>query len=153
MDIDAIIAEANVSVEAQTEPKTEVKADATEEQTETTEVATEPQAEGKTEEKAEVLFPKKAVNAISYRDKKIGKQAERIRALTQEVEALRAKAPKEEDFEGKPYGDLLKAEAEHAAETKFKTEKLKEIESEDAEEKSAWEAERKQNFSTKLNES
>jgi hypothetical protein len=149
MDVDAIIAEASASATAQDQPKTDAVAEAP---VETTETTAEPQADTKPEVKTEEAFPRKAVNAISYRDKKIGRLTEQKSALEKEVAELRAKAPKEADFEGKPYGDYLKAEAKHAAAEENKTARLTEIDQEAANEKAEWEAERKQNFTSKFNE-
>lgn len=79
-------------------------------------------AEGSTDE---VVFPKKAVNAISRRDKIIAKERAEKAALLAEVERYRSQlqatpqnnpqptndAPKEDDFEN--YADYLKADILH----------------------------------------
>jgi hypothetical protein len=135
MDIDAIIDAAPAAPQAQAQPENTPETDAT------TEVNSEP-AEPKAPEAKEDAFPKKAVNAISRRDKKIGKQAEQIRRLNEELTALRSKAPKESDFEGRPYGDLLKAEAKHAAAEESTERELKRVESEDKAAREEWKQER-----------
>ena len=76
--------------------------------------------------KAEVdEFPKKAVNAINYRDQKISKrdkeigslraessyQQKEIEKLNSEIAKLRTTAPKPEDF--KEWGELNRAQTEH----------------------------------------
>lgn len=146
MDVDAIIAEATAPVAAQTQP--EIKAgDAPAEAPEVTEPTPEATPEEKPEAK-EDSFPKKAVNAISRRDKKIGKQAEQIRALNAELSKLRTQAPKEApkeaDFEGKPYGEYLKAEAKHAAAEEITERETKRIESDLEATKIAYKEERGQ---------
>jgi hypothetical protein len=106
------IAEAPVKVEPpKEEPKEPVEAESNEE-AETSESPPE-----------EVVFPKKAVNAISRRDKIIAKERAEKAALAAELEQYRSQiqakppqnnqgnangAPKEDDFDN--YGDFLKAE-------------------------------------------
>lgn len=77
----------------------------------------------KTEE--EVAFPKKAVNAISRRDKKIGELRAREQQLRAELEKFQSQAqqkndqpkksdgPQEDEFDN--YGDFLKAVARYEA--------------------------------------
>lgn len=138
MDIDAIIAEAaKPEVEAQVQPKDAVSETESKQESE----VAEPKADDKPI-KVDEPFPKKAVNAISYRDKKIGRQAEQIRSLKEELESLRGKAPKEADFEGKPYGDYLKAEAKHAAAEESTEREVKRIESRLKSEEAAYKEER-----------
>ena len=141
MDIDAIIAESTVPAPAQTE----TKADAITETTETE--ITEPQADD--EVKADDPFPKKAVNALSRRDKQIGKLRAEKQHMQEELEVLRQKAapkavsndsPKEGDFE--TYGDYLRAEARYAAKQEFNDSKVKDTEKQSATKHQEWEAER-----------
>lgn len=120
MDIDAVIAEA-VASEPKDEPKVEV---ATEEVTQEVPEELPSEEEGEKKVKPEdVEFNKKALNAISYRDKKIGKLQAQLAYEREQTAALKARqappAPKEEDFEGKPYEDLLTAKAEHAADMRM----------------------------------
>lgn len=69
-----------------------------------------------------VVFPKKAVNAISRRDKKIGKQQAQIEQLKQRLQEIEksatvkqtaSPAPNENDYAS--YGEYLAALATHAA--------------------------------------
>jgi hypothetical protein len=127
MDIDAIIADATASAEP-AQPKTET-ADAKPEVTEAdVQDDTKPEASEDSDKPVEDSFPKKAVNALSRRDKKIGQLRERERQLLQELESLKKQtpatkqeakesAPKEEDFE--TYGEYLDARAAYAAEKKY----------------------------------
>lgn len=118
--IDSVIAEATAQTEAPAtpdKPEPEVEAPAEDSQT-------DDKSEGSSDE---VMFPKKAVNAISRRDKKIGKLQAELAALraaqaqpaqqAPQVQAQQSKqsntdnAPREEDFES--YGDYLKASMRH----------------------------------------
>lgn len=111
--IDQVIAE-SASAPTADQPETTSK---TEE--ETTAPETEPQEPVK-EKEEDVPFPKKAVNAISYRDKKIGKLQAELAALKAEKEALQAPKqstenkpksdgpPSEEDYDN--YGEFMKAQ-------------------------------------------
>lgn len=155
MTIDSIIAEAFPPATAQ--PQADAAKPVDVKEAETTEAAKEEPVEESGEstqppKSEEVAFPKKAVNAISYRDKKIGRlQAERDH-MRQELEQLRQKPasaetkadgePKEADYEGKPYGEYLKAVARYEAAQHFKENKAKEIEQRTQSEAQEWEAER-----------
>jgi len=94
------------------------------------EVATEETTPTETTESDDVMFPKKAVNAISRRDKQIGKLHAERAALKAELNKYReqqtqsaAQPLREESFDGN-YGEYLKAQAkqeyqqEQAARTK-----------------------------------
>ena len=81
--------------------------------------ATEELTTDEPKESDDVVFPKKAINALSRRDKQIGKlQAERA-ALQAELQTYREKAitaqnqdaPNEDSFDN--YGDYIKAVARH----------------------------------------
>jgi hypothetical protein len=91
MDIDAVIAEATL---AEAQPTAEVKTEAPKDAEVNTEVveqveSDEAQPTEETEAKAEELFPKKAVNALSKRDKKIGKlSAEKQQLLSEKQQLL-----------------------------------------------------------------
>ncbi len=145
MDIDAVIAEA-VTPAVAAQPQ----ADATTTPPEAPEADTPlPEA---MEKSAEEMFPKKAVNAISRRDKKIGKQAAEIQQLREENERLKQTAtptpkkedgpPKEEDFEGKSYGEYLRAVARYEATQIHKETQTKDTESKELTEAQKWERER-----------
>ena len=157
MDTDAIIAEANLPADAQSQPETTtaVTEDATKETPVTEEVnpeteAQEPgteEAESKTDEE---LFPKKAVNALSRRDKKIGKLQAEKQALMQEIEALRKGASKpeikesteikEEDFA--TYGEYLKAVAREEAKQEYQKAQKEQQELKQKGEAESWRTER-----------
>lgn len=121
--IDTAIAEAVAASDAQ-EAKVEATSsepvEAKEEATETKETTTEESAEESTEnDEVEQLRieNKKVKNANSRKEKVITKlgskldQANRIIAELQQK--LAAPAPREEDFEGKPYGEYLEAVTDH----------------------------------------
>lgn len=145
MDIDAIIA-AGVSAPAE---NAQPRADAAEEATtETPEgESTEPEAGN---EPKEEMFPKKAVNALSRRDKKIGKQAAELAQLRHELEALRKAQPSESqaketepqeaDFE--TYGQYLKAIARYEAKNLVSETKKEDSEQKAQSAEKEWEAER-----------
>lgn len=143
-EFDAIIAE---GLSAPAETKTE---EAAPEETVTEVEITEPQASEETEEKEE-MFPKKAVNALSRRDKQIGKLKAEKQQMHQELEELRQKAtpkaevkddsPKEEDFE--TYGEYLRAEARFAAKQELRETQTKQTESKAKLEADEWEEDRR----------
>jgi len=110
MDYDAVIAEGFKPADAQPQPvaKEEVETPITE--TEAPEGSTEPQASDTPREEA---FPRKAVNAISYRDRKIGKLQAELAQLKSVQNTPQKPAPEEADFEGKPYGEYLKEVVKH----------------------------------------
>ena len=105
---DAPIAEVEVATAETTEPDTEAAPDA-------------PKVED------DVPFPKKAVNALSRRDRQIGKQRAELQQLHAELEKYRSQAqpqeqsnsrlpsdyPNEDNFDN--YGDFLKAVARYEA--------------------------------------
>lgn len=123
--INQVIQEAKASAQPIEESKQPAQAaQATEEVTTTDESTTEAKeavdakeaTDGK--EPDDVVFPKKAINALSRRDKQIGKLQAQLAAERAELQALREKAnqsakpqnlPKEDDFDN--YGDYLKAVA------------------------------------------
>lgn len=119
--------------------------------------ATAPETEGEATEPAKAegdeQFPRKAVNAISKRDKQIGKLRAEREALKREVEALRSRAtdttkvPKEDDFN--QYTDYLKAQARHEAQQAVTENVLESKESQlkslDVQERTTWEDERVNN--------
>ncbi len=125
MDIDAIIAEANASSPAQ-EPSNQQDAS---KETENTEVELNSQQEHleDTEVKKEEIFPKKAVNALSRKDKHIKKlkaEIQQLRSETQNIQSLQKsksdEMPKEEDFANKTYGEYLDALTDWKIEQKLK---------------------------------
>jgi hypothetical protein len=87
------------------------------------EVNEQPEVSEEAEEKApeeaeEITFPKKAINAIERRDKKITKYKSELAELRRELDGLKnppkeVSAPSEDDFE--TYGDYIKAIARHEA--------------------------------------
>ena len=148
--IDQVISEAETTaIEAPIEDNTEETTEAPTE--EVTEDSTEEATEGKTEEAPateDTPFPKKAVNALARRDKKISKmQAEHAANLSelhkfreQAQKAEIADAPKEDAFDN--YGDYLKAVARHEMKQETSAESQKQQEAQFAEKEQAYVAER-----------
>ena len=96
-----------------------VSEEAPAEQPQETEVETQEETQ-ETQTEAPVEFPKKAVNALSRRDKKINKLQAQLSELQQQLHSPPAAKPetqvangkpREEDFES--YGDYLRAEIMH----------------------------------------
>jgi len=129
--IDSVIAETNAE---NAQPDTQVDVTPQEAETPTQDAQAPEQEEQVTEEQnqpkegddakpTDEPFPKKAVNAISRRDRKIGKQQGEIQRLQREMAELQKQqsqpAPKVEDFENKTHAEYLKAEAEHAADQRY----------------------------------
>lgn len=112
--IESAIAEVEASVPAQADaPKTE-----------TTETPANDTVDGGESTVEEVKpkdepWPKKAVNTVARlkSDKfKLRMEKDQMAAkYEKEISELRAKAPKEKDFEGKPYEELLDAKVDHRA--------------------------------------
>lgn len=82
----------------------------------TTEVQ-QPEAEKAPEEQP---WPKKAVNAMSRKDKQLGKlrgqnqmYAQQLQAMEAELAKYKNAAPREEDFKDKTYGEFLEAQARY----------------------------------------
>lgn len=148
MDIDAIITEAIASEPAQ-EPKQEQQDANQEDLSEKVETESDTTEQTEVETKKDDIFPKKAVNAISRRDKQIAKLKAEIEQFKSGLKAEGNKQnqksegmPKEEDFADKPYSEYLDAITEWKVEQKFKqteqTLKEKQLEQEQSE----WELER-----------
>lgn len=146
-EIDAIIDAAETVSEAQTpDAPTETPAA---ENPETPAPETE-ESEAEVKDKPEDMFPKKAVNALSRRDKQIGKLKAEKQQMQQELETLRQKAnpkpevkddaPKEVDFE--TYGEYLRAEARYAARQELSETQAKQTEEKAENDTKEWEAER-----------
>lgn len=155
--------EINAVLESIKEDKTTVEEKPTE-ATETEEVkekAEEPPAENQEEpEKEDVPFPKKAVNAISRREKQIAKLRAEKAALEAEVSKYRqpqanpqqnqnvSGEPSEDDFDN--YGDFLEAKILH----KLKMEKAKEetsnIEQQTAQQRSVYEQQKETELMDKM---
>lgn len=138
MTIDAIIAGAIAPVEAQSN-ETISKIEGETESTETTE-STKPEVSKEDEERAKD-------RKLSKQDRRIGRMTAEKYAMRKELEELREKlkitsAPKEADFEGKPYGDYLDARAENAADKRFNENKAKDIESRLSADEAAYKEER-----------
>lgn len=120
MDIDSVIAEGVAASAAEAQPKVDAKIEATSETvTEEASEPDEPVAEPKDDP-----FPKKAVNAISRRDKQIGKLRAQYEQAQAELTRLRTQAPqpqakkpensgepKEADFDN--YADYMRAVQRH----------------------------------------
>jgi len=119
-DTDAIVDEMSdtqgvENVQAPEDDKTE-GADTENVNPEENEQKQEEQNESQEDTKEDVPFPKKARNAISYRDKKIAKLQSQLNELKQAQEkqleqGAQDSAPKEEDFE--TYSDFLEAKILH----------------------------------------
>lgn len=131
--IESVIASEAAEAASAEEVKAEITADEAPvaKTEETTEGGDEPAKELSEVERLEAEN-KKIKNAISYRDKTVGKLRAQLEYERKQVEALKARqvgpAPKEEDFEGKPYGELLTATAKHAAKEEAHNEKVAEAE-------------------------
>jgi len=106
-EINAEVETDNESVEVNAEPQQEEK--------QSDEVKEESEGKSNDEPKDEdfVPFPKKAVNAISRRDKEINKLRAKLRELEaqKEAKASQPARPREEDFE--TYGDFLRADIKY----------------------------------------
>lgn len=101
--------------------------------------------EGK--EPEEVIFPKKAINALSRRDKQIGKLQAQLAAERAELTKYRdtqtkntATGPKEESFDN--YGEFLKAKHRHEWEQEQSQSTRQEQERNQATQNEAWHEER-----------
>lgn len=106
-----------------------------------------------TPEPEDVPFPKKAVNALSRRDKQIGKLQAQLAADRAELAKYREQqkpvdnSPKEESFDN--YGEYLKAVARHEAKQELsETSKQQETQATTAQDE-AWHAERTEYISQK----
>lgn len=117
MDIDSIVDEA-VAASQETAPKTEILKTEQPELETTTE---EPAEESKEPDEVEQLKVqnKKIINANSRKEKIItklgGKLDQANRTIAELQQKLGSNAPREEDYEGKPYGEFLQDSAKHAA--------------------------------------
>lgn len=156
--IDAAIASVPVSTE-QTVPESKV-----EDQPATTEsessAESEPQEPQKQQED-DVPFPKKAVNAISRRDRQIGKMRAELAALRAEMQKFQApqeqkqfnsqdKAPSEDQFEN--YGDYLEAKIGHKLRQEQAEFARKQQEQQAMEQRALWANQREEAISTKASE-
>jgi hypothetical protein len=149
MDIDAVIAEAVAPAPAPEE--TQVAEATIETQEGAEEVAPEPEADKPKELTAEEERDKLR-KAKSRDDRKIGKLTALKYQYEKELAELRASKvskteaaegePKEEDFEGKPYGDYLKAVAKYEAKKTFSETQTQEAELRKKFEADSWEQER-----------
>lgn len=127
--------------------------------------AEKPEQEAKPED--QIVFPKKAINAISHRDRKIGQQKAEIARLSAELQALKAQssnpnksaqapedpdAPRIENF--KDYGEFMKASLKHELKKEAEAEKIaaKPPEPEKNLADQEWFAEREKVFVTKVQE-
>lgn len=122
--------------------------------------AAEPQ---ESEAEAEQLWPKKATNALSRRDKQIGKLKAQTEYLAQENEKLRAqstqKQPIEQVKDGRPdeknydnYADYMKAELKWEMEQKFAERDTKNQKTVEQAREEAWVAERQDAAASKAKE-
>lgn len=143
-NIESVIAEAHASADAQ--PQADATIETANEQP--TEELNKP-AEAESDE---VVFPKKAVNAISRRDKQIGKLRAELaaeRAAKQELEQRYAKPaakpasgePQEADFDN--YHDYIRALNRYDNEQLLETRETKQKQTQQTAEKDAWVAERR----------
>lgn len=142
MDIDAVIAGAEAPVEAQTQTEVSNEIEVQKPTEETTE---QPDA---TSDDDNVVFPKKAINALSRKDKQIGKlraQLEQLKAMQPQAKPEPAKpvddgAPKIEDFEN--HLDYLEARADWKAEQKMKEFKGEQTQTQQTQQEQQWLAQR-----------
>lgn len=109
-----------------------------------------------------VVFPKKAINALAHRDRKIGKLKAEQAALRAELEQYRSTqatnqktspqptqdGPREEDFDS--YGDFLIARAKFELKQEQKGEESKKQQTEFEAKKAQWATEREQFIATKV---
>ena len=135
-----------VAAESQEEANTPEPIEQEEEATET-EVVNEEQ-ESTEETQVETPFPKKAVNALARRDKKISKLQAEYAAAQSEIQTFREQAqttqsenvPTEEQFDN--YGDYLKAVAKHEFEQEATQKNEEQLQAQQAEKEQAYVAER-----------
>lgn len=109
-----------------------------------------------------VVFPKKAINALAHRDRKIGKLKAETAALRAELEQYRSSqannqktspeqqnnGPREEDFDS--YGEFLIARAKFELKQEQQGETSKRQQAEVDMRKAQWTAEREQVIATKV---
>lgn len=143
---DDIINQAIEEAKADNKPVEEVAESTTEETVveEAQETATEEVQEHETKESDDVVFPRKAINAISRRDKQIGKLQAQLAAERAALQALREKAtttqdqdaPNEDNFDN--YGDYIKALARHELKQETSQEAAKAQEAKLAETEAKW---------------
>lgn len=147
MDIDAIIAEGLTPSAENAQPQADATTQATEE-TKLPDENAEPDA-GKSDDDAP--FPKKALNALSRRDKQIGKLRAQHEQAMAELNQLRQStapkptqqatgAPKEADFTN--YADYLQAVNNYNIEQKFAEYGEKQTKTQQADAEKAWENQR-----------
>ncbi len=111
-----------------------------------TKEATEEKPPTETHESEDVPFPKKAVNALSRRDKQIGKLQAQLAADRAELAKFREakspanNSPTEDGFDN--YGEYLKAVARHEAQQEFSQNSKKQEEAATTAQQEAWQAER-----------
>jgi len=126
-------------------------------QTEVQEEVAKEEIANEAEEAEDVPFPKKAVKALSRRDRQIGKlQAERA-ALTAELTKFREQTtqqannpPKESDFDN--YGELLKAQHRHEWQQEQAAKELQQKEQYTAQQEQQWFQQRNQEVLSKAQE-
>lgn len=140
MDIDAIIAEASAPVEAQSIENTISEIDG--KTTESTEPVKDPEKASEPDDKA-------LAKKLSKQDRRIGRMTAEKYQMRQTIAQLEEKlaklsAPKEADFEGKPYEELLEAKAEHAADKRFIENKASDMKAQLSDSEKAWREERAQ---------
>ena len=146
--IDKVIAEATQAPETQIEPAAEDAAPLDAE-------GDAPQAKAEDD----VPFPKKAVNAISRRDKQIGKYKAELDHARAELAKYQAQTdtkkpenqpPKEEDFDN--FAEYLKASARFEAKQEFAENNKKVAEDRVSQQEQAWVSQREQIMVEKANE-
>lgn len=152
--VDQMIAEAN--------PEPQEQPDQTANEVVTEEPKTETEAQPV--EVEDVPFPKKAINALSRRDKQIGKLRAEIAQRDSELAAFRQSqqqkaepkntidpdAPKEEDFE--TYGDYLRADARYAVKQELAAGQKQTQETQSNQQETAWVEERREHTQTQASE-
>jgi hypothetical protein len=122
----------------------------------------QPETEGEPEAPKvdeDVPFPKKAVNAISRRDKQIGSLKAEKQALAARIAELEAKqtpqgkdnsnGPSEDDFDN--YAEYLKAVARHEAKQELEQGKKAQEQSQSAEKEQLWVAQREDYIAEQAN--
>ncbi len=123
-------------------------------ETQPDEQPTEEASQDKSKEEVDVPFPKKAKNAISYRDKQIAKARAQYRELEAKYNELMAQqqpanedsSPREENYES--YSDYLEAKVLH----KIKSEQAQQQQPKEDTAKAQYNAQREQEISVKAQE-
>lgn len=135
--IDATITDNPVDAQPETKTETTVEVNATESE--------KPEQETAKDKPDEAALVKK----LSKQDRRIGRMTAEKYQMRQTIAELEGKlakltAPKEADFEGKPYEALLEAKVDYAADKRFIENKASDIKAQLNDSEKAWKEERAQ---------